>query len=54
MTLHFSHMGLTEARTFMAPWIYLPYRENERDAQETAKRRQWRLARRRARDYSGP
>jgi hypothetical protein len=24
ITLHFSHMGLTDARTFMAPWFYLP------------------------------
>src|SRR3954468_10030550 len=38
MILHFSHIGLTDARTFIAP---RSYRDNEkqRKAQETASRR---------------
>src|SRR3954468_15574625 len=43
ITLHFSHMGLTEARTFIAP-LDLTYKQKRRRAQETAERRPIRVA----------
>ena len=36
MILHFSHMGLTDARTFTVPKTYLFIEENRRGAQESA------------------
>src|SRR3954470_5627643 len=38
MILHFSHMGLTEARTFMAPQSIRYSRRQARGAQESAPR----------------
>src|SRR5215210_7219524 len=46
ITLHFSHMGLTEARTFIAPRVYR-LQEKERRTQETVQRRPKRVAGRR-------
>ena len=36
MILHFSHMGLTDARTFTVPKTYLFIEENRRGTQESA------------------
>src|SRR5439155_9163008 len=40
MILHFSHMGLTEARTFTRSAIYLGLERIGSEAQETARRRE--------------
>src|SRR4051812_8140692 len=40
MILHFSHMGLTEARTFTAPQSTRGSKRDGSEAQETAKRRE--------------